>query len=176
MGRPLKPLADKIAEGTFRADRANLAEPQPSPFDPKNPFSQETDQIAWQCWEMIVPELIERYSVGLGDRLVVHQYCWYFQRAMKAAEQYGDALTTVDDIGVTRVNALLKVEDASWDRVNAVGAKLGLNPVDRRKIRTKSGPQGIVDGMNAVVPFAAFALDRSRGPAQLEGDGGNEAG
>lgn len=172
MGRPLKPLADKIAEGTFRADRANLATPQPTPFDPTNPFTDDADVIARKCWDMIVPELMDRYSVGLGDRLVVHQYCWYFQRAMKAAEQYGENLTVIDDMGVSRVNALLKVEDASWDRVNAVGAKLGLNPVDRQKIRAKNGPQGLVPGLAVAFKMTDFERDRSRGPAQLEGDAG----
>lgn len=168
MGRPEKPLAQKIADGTFRADRANLSVPQPSPFDPKNPFDQESDLIAWQCWEMIVPELMERYSVGLGDRLVVHQYCWYFQRAMRAAEEYGLKMTTMNDMGDEKVHPLLKVEDSSWDRVNAVGAKLGLNPVDRNKIRAQNGPLGVLAGSNGVLSLTDFERDRKKGPAQLD--------
>lgn len=163
-GRPLKPLADKIAEGTFRADRANLSAPQPSPMEAANPFDSETDLYAWRMWEYVVPELLERYSVGKGDQPIVEAYCRYYQRAIKAALQYGDRLTTVDEMGVERVNPLLKVEDASWDRVEKFGARLGLDPINRNKIRAKNGPQGLLPGMPAVFSLRDFQRDRSQGP------------
>lgn len=165
-GRPAKSEAQKIRDGSFRADRVNWNEPQPSEFDAFNPFSEETELHAFKMWEMIVPELMERFSVGKGERALVQAYCVFYQRAMAADEELeaSGSLTVTDDMGTTRVNPVVKVSEASWDRVIKFGSLLGLDPINRRRVRgPKNGPLGIVPGP-ATLALADRARDRNMGP------------
>jgi len=172
-GRPPKSLAQKIQEGTFRADRVNFHEPQPSPFDPTNPFDVDTDLYAAKLWDYVVSELVDRYSVGKADRAVVEGYCTFYQRARLADEtlERTEAEVNQPDQDPRIVNALLrrcdyyrKLSESSWDRVLRFGQSLGLDPVSRRKIRApKAGPMGIVGGQ-PTLSLADHARDRQLGP------------
>lgn len=163
-GRPLKPLGDKIADGTFRADRANLSAPQPSPMEARNPFDEETDFEAWHMWEYVCPELIDRYGVGKLDRPNLEAYCTFYQRAVRCRAQIDKQMIEVDDLGVSRIKSIVKLEQQSWACVLKHGAPLGLDPINRQKIRAKNGPQGLLPGMPAVFSLRDFQRDRSQGP------------
>jgi len=116
-GRPQKSLAQKIADGSFRADRANLNEPQPSPFEAANPFDDETDLEAYKMWEAVVPELMDRYSVGKADRALVEAYCRFYQRAMRAddlVDASGD-MTIMNEQGDVKIHPAVKISESSWD-------------------------------------------------------------
>lgn len=164
-GRPATSLADKIKNGTFRADRINFNEPQPSDFDPANPFSEETDLEAWKMWEFLVPELTERYGVGKGERGLVQAYCTFYQRALRADDELDTStLTVTDENGTVKVNPVVKISESSWDRVVSLGSKLGLDPISRRRVRApRSGPLGVMGGPQ-ILSLADRARDRSLGP------------
>lgn len=164
-GRPATSLADKLKAGTLRADRINFNEPQPSDFDPANPFSEETDLEAWKMWEFLVPELTERYGVGKGERGLVQAYCVFYQRALRADDEIETStLTVTDDNGAIKVNPLVKISESSWDRVVSLGSKLGLDPISRRRIRApRSGPMGLTGGPQ-ILSLSDRARDRDLGP------------
>lgn len=176
-GRPAKSLAQKIQDGTFRADRVNFNEPQPSPFDPTNPFDEDVDLYSFKLWEYVVSELVDRYSVGKGDRAVVEGYCTFYQRARLADEalERTEAEAAKPDQDPRIVAVLLKrcdywrkLSESSWDRVLKFGAALGLDPVSRRKIRApKAGPMGVVGGQQTL-SLADHARNRELGPDDEE--------
>lgn len=130
-GRPKIPIAERVARLTGNAPVGV----QPSPFDRANPFDKEADLEAWRLWEYLVPELIERYSVGKGDRHLVEAMCLYYQRALTARSEYSGKMVDSDINGVLRAHPAVKIEDASWDRVDKLAAKLGLNPMARQQLR-----------------------------------------
>jgi len=166
-GRPQKSLAQKLADGSFRADRANLNEPQPSPFDTTNPFSEDADLEAFKKWEEIVPELMDRYSIGRGDRGLVQAYCVFYQRALRADDELEESgrLTLSTEKGVI-INPAVKISESCWDRVVKFGSQLGLDPINRRRIRgPKQGPLGIVPETMSLV---GMARDRTAGPDDPE--------
>lgn len=173
-GRPVKPIAEKLADGTFRADRANLNVPQPSPFDPNNPFDKEANFVAWQMWEYAVPELMEKYAVGKLDRTLLWAYCRFYERAIWAGEAYDKAsMTFTNDMGEMKISGFLKIEETSWDRVISYGARLGLDPISRQKIR--GSKQG--DGGGLPLTLLSFSRDRGKPPSNAPVEPGtNDAG
>ncbi len=156
-GRPAKSITEKLEAGTFRAGRENVATPQPSPFDASNPFDQDSHPDAWRMWEYVVPELIAKYSVGKGDYANVEAYCRFYDRALKAAIEYGGSMTFTDDLGNIKLHPALKVEETSWDRVKHFGALLGLDPINRNKIRNAASAAASVAGALSV-----YGLGRDR--------------
>ena len=162
-GRPGKSIAQKFADGTFRADRANLHEPVPSPFEEANPFDPDLDVAAWKMWEYVVPELIDRYNIGKGERHLVHAYCLFYGRATATDEE----LTNLENIIVEsdrglQIHPLTKLSESCWDRVIKFGSLLGLDPINRKRVRgPKNGPRGIAE---ETLTLAGRARDRELGP------------
>lgn len=157
-GRPIKPLEDKIADGSFRADRANLSAPQPNDFDPENPFDIGT--IAWMTWDYIVPELMECYSVGKADRAIVEGYCRNYQMALDAEKEYGGQMTYMNENGDIKAHPAVKIAQSAWGIVARFGGLLGITPADRPKI--KGAKQRA--GAGPALSLLHFSRDRSKGP------------
>lgn len=166
-GRPSKSIAQKLADGTFRADRANLNEPQPSAFDPTNPFSEETQIYAYKKWEELVPELTERYGIGKGERIAVEVICRFYQKAL----YYEDLLEQADvqdfEQWVQKKDEVAELEKlASYFWIECVKkcSLMGLDPINRRRVRgPKTGPLGIASG-TGVIGLAERGRDRELGP------------
>lgn len=169
-GRPPKSLAQKIQEGTFRADRANFHEPQVDPFEPINPFDQETDLHAYKKWDEILPQLTFN-GISNGDRANVEAYCLFYQEAARVKEELerAEALDDEEDGKAGRIRRARQWLVTSWDAVKKFAAQLGLDPINRRKCRApKMGPIGIVPGTDPIVSLPDRSRDRSLGPDDPE--------
>lgn len=84
-GRPPKPLALHIADGTFRRDRhggtANAS------GAPEKPSGMQPEAVA--LWDMVTPELVKLSVVGSIDATVLRRLCetWVlYRRALAVAE------------------------------------------------------------------------------------------
>lgn len=170
-GRPIKPLADKIADGTFRADRANLNEPQPSLFDPTNPFDQDAAFHAHQLWEFVVPELMENYSVGKGDQVLVESYCQAYQIKQMAWDELLLRRKVINEISIPakegtidkeEIDQHVKVHNQYTVLVTKLAGQLGLDPINRAKIRGAKKQEA-----NVPLSLLSFSRDRSRGPGGM---------
>lgn len=70
-GRPPKPLALHISDGTFRADRHGGTANAPGEPRKPNGISTESESL----WEQVVPQLMELKIVGRIDETVLLRLC-----------------------------------------------------------------------------------------------------
>ena len=100
-GRPPKPLALHVADGTYRDDRhggtAN------APGTPSKPSWMQPEAVS--LWDRVVPELMSINVVGSIDEWVLQRLCetWVlYRRALSSAEMdpcHRDARTAVATYG-----------------------------------------------------------------------------
>ena len=158
-GRPPTPMTERIAALVGMA--ANGV--KPSPLENVNPFDKETELEAWRLWEYVVPELIDRYSVGKGDQPLIEGLCRHYLRFQRARLEYGDRMTSADDMGTIRKHPAVGIETEAWREFVNAAMQLGLTPMSRPRIKVPAGPQGVVSG-EMPLSILSFDRDRTKGP------------
>lgn len=169
-GRPATPITERIAALAGTA----VAGVKPSPLENTNPFDRDTEIEAWRLWEYVVPELIERYSVGRGDQPIIEAMCRYYLRWYRARDEYGSRMTYMDDMGNIKKHPAVTIEDASWKEFSACAQQLGLTPMARPRIKPFKEPD---KGADQPFSILSFSRDRQGGPPPPdEADGVQDAG
>ena len=163
-GRPRKPKTIKMIQGTFRADRNPVHEPEPSPLSTeliKIPSS--LNRWAKKFWKDHIEEFT---SMGLITSADIETFEMAAQTygSWKEAEYeiYHDEFKRKRTIGqymkmrgYNRQNMpeLIVMEKSRMDFVRLSGL-IGMNPVSRNKIDVKK-PQGETDPMDEILQSSA---------------------
>lgn len=169
-GRPPTPMSERIAALTG----VSAAGVQPTPLVNVNPFDKDEDFEAWKLWEYVVPELIEHYSVGIGDQPLVEGMCRYYQRWILARMDYAGQLTVMDGMGTLRKHPAVGIEDSSWKEFCECAKHLGLTPLARQRIKPLKMAEA---GADKPFSILSFSRDRQKGPPPPAGTAGaNDAG
>ena len=131
VGRPRKPTALKIAQGTYRPDRSNLAEPDTGAIEVGDPPATMGPEEA-EVWRTLAPRVNEARVCTAGDLLAFSELC---AAVVLARETRRDPDAKVTDKTAAQKNALLFMSQfgltpASRPKVSAIGEAKGHDPLD----------------------------------------------
>ncbi|HEY0839775.1 MAG TPA: phage terminase small subunit P27 family [Vulgatibacter sp.] len=132
-GRPRKPTALHVIDGTARPDRANRREPKPKVAEPLCPT--HLDEIAKSKWRELAPQLVRLGVLTRidGDALAI--YCQAYSRWAAAEDDVkANGITYTTANGMVRQNPAVGISSAATVTMATYGGKLGLNPADRAKL------------------------------------------
>lgn len=133
-GRPPKPTALKLIQGTARPDRINKREPKPKAGAPACP--RHLDQVAKAKWRELAPQLVTLGVLTKVDGDALAAYCEAYSRWVAATlelEAFG-ALTYVGDKGMIRKHPAVGIASEALGNMALYGGKLGLSPADRARV------------------------------------------
>ena len=128
-GRPRKPVAQKLMEGTFRADRDG--DPSllvPSAGSPEPPSHLSGEALAF--WWRVVPDLAASRIATERDSAELAIMCEWWARYRRYSDEV-DGLNPQDKAAY-QLTVLCGICCTNFDRV---ASKFGLNPSDRSKLR-----------------------------------------
>ncbi|MPN26884.1 hypothetical protein SDC9_174310 [bioreactor metagenome] len=147
MGRPRIPTALKVANGTFRADRAPRNEPNPKKFETIPSPPGHLNKWAKMMWRIVAKYLLKHGMLTILDLYSLEVLC----------EQYGiyrelkDAMTHREQPGEKRIkislsqylkgkNSQTMLEYTSmrgaFERYTVLLREFGLSPVSRGRLKT----------------------------------------
>jgi len=131
----IKPTAQKIREGTWRADRANPGEVFPSAPADLSPPHWLTEG-ARDKWLELAPTLAQHGLLTVCDLDTLALYCSTWERWREAEDWISEhGSTTVAESGYQQVNAYTTLAKQYRKDLLALGDRLGLNPSVRSRIR-----------------------------------------
>lgn len=128
-GRPRKPVAQKVAEGTFRPDRDGDPALQVEASGlPVPPADLSAEALAF--WNLIVPQLVASKVAAEADSTQLGMMCQWWARY----QRYSEACDTlpIDDKGLYQMTVLCGI---AWTNFDKIAARFGLTPSDRAKLR-----------------------------------------
>lgn len=128
MGRPRKPEALHILEGTFREDRHGNRGVDADGI-PERPKSLKGD--AKKFWDSAVPQLIELGLAKAIDATQLEAMCQWFARYQKFSKTIDGCS---DPLAISR-ELMLNME-AAWKMFDKIASRFGLSPADRMRLRT----------------------------------------
>lgn len=138
MANPRKPTALKIAEGTFRKDRA-VNEPTPSTVDvSKMKAPEHFDDVHKTMWDEYVEELTSLGVLTVIDKMafeVMFEIYIEIQEFKAAIEEEGKYVT--DDRGNKRRNPLISQVNQLRQTLRQFLSEFGMTPASRTKINVK---------------------------------------
>lgn len=132
-GRPPKPTALKLIQGTARPDRINKREPKPkgAPVCPAH-----LDQVARNEWRRVVPELVRLGVIARIDSTTLAAYCQNYSRWVAAElelEKHG-GLTYIGDTGMIRKHPAVGIAHDAMAAMKAFAVEYGLTPASRARV------------------------------------------
>ena len=133
-GRPPKPIAAHLADGTFRASRHDINGPKPPPGVPDRP--DHLTPYAVDAWQWLVDVLGTTGVLTMADRNVMTLYCEAYadwRTAKELIEESG--LILQDDEGRCYKNPARVVLNEAVAQMQSLGASLGLNPAARTNLK-----------------------------------------
>lgn len=133
-GRPPKPTALKLIQGTARPDRLNKREPKPKLGAPSCP--SHLDQAARNEWRRVVPELVKLGVISRIDAATLAAYCQNYSRWVAAElelEKHG-GLTYVGEKGMIRKHPAVGIAHDAMAAMKAFAAEYGLTPASRARV------------------------------------------
>ena len=121
MAKSPKPTKVLQLEGTWRKDRheSRAGEVEPTPGFPDAPEWLDSEALAE--WKRIESDSAYREAICLLDRAVLAAYCCMWSRFVRGEK------TGSHPVRPAHIAVML-----------TLGAKLGLNPVDRVKVKTRA--------------------------------------
>lgn len=138
-GRPAKPHALKVLDGD-RADRINNDEPVPSAGAVEPPYKLTKDVAA--VWARVAPDLIRKGVLTPWDVDEFAKYCELtvlVRRAMQSARAGILVKGSNRSKGERVYNRALQAVKELGQQHSALGARFGLNPSDRQRLKIESG-------------------------------------
>jgi P27 family predicted phage terminase small subunit len=132
-GRPPSPTRLKVMNGTLRADRINLDEPQPDPRIPDCPA--HLNATAKAVWAELVDVLGGVGLLTAADRGVMTLYCQAFASWLKAKAKVDEQGAVLDFKGKLYRNPWALQANESLLAVMKTGSLLGLDPASRTKLK-----------------------------------------
>lgn len=140
-GNNRKPDVIKIAEGTYRKDRAAKNAPKDSGNTPRCPFP--VTSIAGRRWKQIVAGLDRLGIIDEIDLTHLEGICFQYQRAKEAdklVKKHG--ILIPNDKGNLVANPACRVSQDAWAKVRSYGNDLGLNHLSRQRMESKKEQSG----------------------------------
>lgn len=128
-GRPRKPTAAKILDGTYRPDRDGSPEQVVSAAgSPEPPPELQGDALAF--WRRVIPGLCERNCAAVCDASALAMMCEWWARYRRYSEALDAMIPT--DKGTYQMTVLCGIATTNFDKL---AARFGLTPSDRAKLR-----------------------------------------
>ena len=126
MGRPRKPVAEHLLNGTYRADRHGDAPwmPDGAPVMPAW-LSAEARTL----WQSLVPSLTGIATAVDSTELAALCDWWSIYRQTRVE------LDKIEDRQSTAYYKLLQLAGMAWNNFSGIAAKFGLSPSDRAKLQ-----------------------------------------
>lgn len=143
MGRPSKPTALKLVQGTVRGDRANRGEPEPALLNDLDPPPHLSERSA-AVWREIASELRTVHLLTVLDRLQLELLCDQVADYRLARERRGDHMVTHSANGSPMLDQWHVAQNMAAKRVDELGATFGMNPAARSRL-TVNPQQGLFD-------------------------------
>jgi P27 family predicted phage terminase small subunit len=137
-GRPRKPTALKILQGSFdrHPERRNHSEPMPEVAVPSCPSHMGV--LGKNEWKRVTKELEKLGVISLADRAMIEQYCMAYEslreaiKAIKAMES-----PYYETEGGPREHPAVKAKRAYADQCIKTLVTLGLSPTARTRLAIK---------------------------------------
>ena len=132
-GRPRKPTALKILQGTLRKDRTNPDEPRPEVG--LLPCPRYLDDEAKREWKRLAPQL---YALGLLtklDKAALAVYCqaWsHWVEAERHLHEEGHLISTPN--GFQQPSHWLGIASKAIAQIRAMAVEFGLTPASRSRL------------------------------------------
>ncbi len=144
-GRPKKPRAKKVLEGTFRKDRNPIKEPEPTLASDVKPPPEHLNRWGKQLWDSVVQELVDTGVMAVVDWSELEMCCTAYGMFREA---HHEIYHYTDEAGKKRKRTLGQYMEnrsankmpemttlrTSYEMYRTTSANLGLNPVARNKI------------------------------------------
>lgn len=151
-GRPPKPTAIKVIQGTFRPSR-EIENPAPelytkAPKPPKN-LTRKDHPIARKEWARIAPELVELGLLSNVDLVALECYCLAYERKHLAEEALGDGLgmTFTTPNGYQQQRPELSIAAQASKEVLGYLVQFGMSPASRSRVSSPKKKTGAADPM-----------------------------
>lgn len=139
-GRPRKPTALKLLQGTARPDRMNPNEPQPEVVIPKKPAHLKGE--AGREWKRIVPELVGLGLISRIDRAALAAYCTAYATYVETDRILQRAgLTFETPNGFLQQRPEVSIRARALDQMKGFLSLFGLSPADRSKVSGVGKPK-----------------------------------
>ena len=142
-GRPRKPSALKLLQGTYRADRAAPNEPTPDVQVPTCPTWLHAE--AKREWRRVVPELEALGLVSLIDRAALAAYCQSYATWWTTERDIAEngATQRSDRSGLESARPQVAIRDQALRQMRAFLVEFGLTPSARSRVSAveKATPQ-----------------------------------
>lgn len=137
-GRPPKPEALKEAQGTKRPgrDRGDAPQPEAAIIPPPDHL---TEGAAGE-WRRVMPELTTHGLFTRLDVAALEGYCTFYDLAVRAQDELsrkGEKATLILDLpnGFSQADPLVEVIAKCYKMASDFGARFGLDPASRSKLR-----------------------------------------
>jgi P27 family predicted phage terminase small subunit len=153
MGRPRKPAALKLVEGTARADRANGNEPEPMLLNDLTPPAH-LDARSAAVWNELAPMLRRLQLLTEADRIALEMLSNSVADYRLAREQTGENFVTFSHKGSQMLNQWLVAQQTCRKGAEVFMTRFGLDPVSRSKVMVE--PQGDLFGKPAPTGTGRF--------------------
>ncbi len=133
VGRPAKPTAFKIANGT-RKDRISSDEPKIPAQLPSMP--SHLDSEARREWKRLVKVLCSIGLLTLVDRGILACYCTAWSRLISAeAELLKEGAVLIGSNGGAYQNPWLAIANKATEQIAKYGSLLGFDPSSRSRVK-----------------------------------------
>lgn len=131
-GRPRKPTAAKVLDGSYRADRDGPIDGVVKGAGAPVPPADMTD-AARAYWDRLCPQLVKAGVACESDSDALALLCWWL--AQLAAIQ--QTIAALRASGAGSVGKLYIEAGIATDKVDKLAGKFGLTPSDRAKLRVE---------------------------------------
>jgi P27 family predicted phage terminase small subunit len=135
-GRPRKPIALKILDGTYRADRDGPAGASvPAGGAPEPPPDLAGEARAF--WGQVVPGLCARGVAAACDAPALACMCQWWARYRRFGEMLDQSAGAPAEEAPTPANLYRLVLNTgiAWSNFDKIACRFGLTPADRAKLR-----------------------------------------
>ena len=149
-GRPPKPIERHKLEGTHRPDRQGegVAAPagRPEPTIALGQYAQE-------MWDRLIPVLESMGVLTLADGQLCTAFCVNYGKWRSCEEHIeAEGMWQVDDRGKVSKHPAVLVAKESDERMEKLGAKMGLSPSERARLKVGSDNVGDAFAAKAFAP------------------------
>lgn len=143
-GRPPKPTALKVLQGTDRPDRANTSEPTP-PAGPVSPPSWLRGR-ARTLFKARAAMLVGMKVATTADADALALYCAAFTEFVECDEfirKHGPIYSSIGPDGgvMHRPYPQVRMRSDAWRRVQRMASEFGLSPSSRSKLHIEAGEE-----------------------------------
>lgn len=130
-GRPSKPVALKVLDGTYRESKDGpLAEQVMASGVPVAPADLDGEARAF--WDQVVPGLVAIGVAVAMDAPELVAMCQWHARYVR----YGRQMDGVEPTSI-KPNQLIYLTGVAWMNFDKIASRFGLTPSDRAKLRVK---------------------------------------